>query len=138
MNNYTLDNDISLLYVTAGSFPAGIMTAHEQLHSKITFNNQRKYYGISFPDATGTIIYKAAAEEIYAGEAAEKGLETFILKKGTYACVTVSNYMGNTAAIGEAFQQLLKHPQLDPQGSCVEWYVSKQDVQCMVRLTQSY
>lgn len=136
MNNYTLDNDISLMYVTAGSFPAGIMAAHEQLHSKIAFNNQRKYYGISYPDASATIIYKAAAEEMYAGEAAEKGLETFILKKGEYACITVSNYMSNTTAIGEAFQQLLKHPQLDPQGACVEWYVSKQDVQCMVHLTQ--
>ena len=134
MNNYSLDKDITLMYVTATSFPDGVMAAHQQLHAKIPSNAERKYYGISNPDQSGNIIYKAAAEEMYAGEAAEKGLETFILKSGEYACILVSNYMNNTAAIGEAFQKLLKHPQLDPLGFCLEWYLSKADVQCMVPL----
>jgi hypothetical protein len=136
MEQITLYKDIVLLYVTAGSFPDGVMAAHQQLHSMIPFSADRKYYGISFPGEGGTIIYKAAAEEMYPGEAAEKGLETFIVKKGEYTSILVSNYMNDKAAIGETFQKLLKHPQLDPKGFCLEWYVSKEDVQCMVPLKQ--
>jgi predicted transcriptional regulator YdeE len=136
MEQITLDKDIVLLYVTASSFPDGIMAAHQQLHSMIPFSAERKYYGISFPE-DDKIIYKAAAEEIHPGEAAEKGLETFTVKKGEYASIPVSNFMSDTKAIGEAFQKLLKHPQLDPKGFCLEWYVSKEDVQCMVPLKQN-
>ena len=136
MEKYTLDNDISLLCVRAASFPDGIMAAHQQLHSLIPFSTQRKYFGISFPDATGTIIYKAAAEELINDEAAEKGLETFILKKGEYNSIVISNYMDDLPAIGNAFKELLAIPGIDPEGACVEWYLSKTDVQCMVRLKQ--
>ena len=136
MEQITLNKDIVLLYVTASSFPDGIMAAHQQLHSMIPFSAERKYYGISFPE-DGKIIYKAAAEEMYPGEAAEKGLETFTVKKGEYASILVRNYMHDKAAIGETFQKLLKHPQLDPKGFCLEWYVSKEDVQCMVPLKQN-
>lgn len=134
MNNYILDKDITLMYVTATTFPEGVMAAQRQLHAKISFNAERKYYGISYPDKSGNIIYKAAAEEMYAGEAAEKELETFVVKKGEYASIIVTDYMNEKAAIGEAFQKLLKHPQLDPQGFCLEWYLSRTDVQCMVPL----
>lgn len=134
MNNFTLDKDITLMYVTASSFPEGVMAAHQQLHAKIAFNTERKYYGISYPNKNGSIIYKAAAEEMNEGEATEKGLDTFIVKKGVYASIIVPDYMTEKAAIGEAFQKLLKHPQLDPQGFCLEWYLSKTDVQCMVPL----
>ena len=133
MNDYTIDREIKVMYVTAGSFPDGVLEAHQQLHSKIPFSQERKYFGISFPE-DGVIIYKAAAEEMYTGEAAEKGFETYTIRTGKYACMVVSNYMNNTAAIGEAFQNLLKHPQLDPEGYCLEWYISQQDVQCMVPL----
>lgn len=137
MTAYFLKHDLELLYVRAASFPAGILAAHEQLHSKIHFTTERKYYGISFPGADGQIIYIAAAEKLDDNEDVETGLEVFVLKKGQYACITVHNYMSNTAAIGEAFQQLLQHPQLDTQGACVEWYYSNEDVQCMVRLTET-
>jgi predicted transcriptional regulator YdeE len=134
MNNYIIDKDITLMYVKASSFPDGVMAAHQQLHASIPLNTERKYYGISYPDQSGDIIYKAAAEEMHAGEAAQKGLETFIVKKGAYASIIVPDYMNENSAIGEAFQKLLKHPQLDPQGFCLEWYLSKTDVQCMVPL----
>ena len=134
MNNYTIDEDITLMYVTAASFPDGIMAAFQQLQSKASYTAETIYYGISFPDKNGSIIYKAAAEAKNQEEAAEAGLETFIVKKGTYACILVQDFMKHTAAVGEAFQQLLKHPQLDPQGFCLEMYRNKTDVQCMVPL----
>lgn len=136
MQQYKLDKDLTLMYVTASSFPGGVLAAHQKLHSLIPFSGKRKYFGISFPDRTGTIIYKAAAEALTEGEAAEKELETWILKAGTYSAITINNYMDDIPEIGKAFEKLLTHPQLDPQGACVEWYLSDKDVQCMVRLKQ--
>lgn len=136
MEKYTLDKDITLFYVTAVSFPGGVLAAHQQLHALIPFSTQRKYFGISFPDATGTIIYKAAAEELIEGEGKEKGLETFLLKKGEYNSILIHNYMDDIPAIGKAFKELLAIPGIDPEGACVEWYLSNKDVQCMVRLKQ--
>lgn len=134
MTEYTLKHDMELLYITAASFPDGVMAAHEQLQAVLQFTTERKYYGISFPGADGNIMYKAAAEKMHEGEEMESGLEIFLLKKGLYASILVQDYMNHIPAIGEAFQTLLKHPKLDPGGACVEWYINEADVQCMVRL----
>lgn len=44
--------------------------------------------------------------------------------------------MDDIPAIGKAFKELLAIPGIDPEGACVEWYLSNKDVQCMVRLKQ--
>ncbi len=63
METTTFDNDITILYVTAASFPEGIMNAHNHLHTLVPFYKNRKYFGISRPEHGG-ITYKAAAEEL--------------------------------------------------------------------------
>ena len=77
MEEYQLLNDISAMYITASSFPDGVLAAHQKLHSLVPMNDnpERKYFGISFP-IDGTIVYKAGAEELTAGEAEKSGLET--------------------------------------------------------------
>ncbi|MEW5844397.1 MAG: hypothetical protein AB1775_14150 [Bacteroidota bacterium] len=40
----------------------------------------RNFFGISSPNREGDIIYKAAVEELFAGEAEKLGCETFIIK----------------------------------------------------------
>jgi predicted transcriptional regulator YdeE len=134
MEKYKIDKDSILMYVPATSFPDGVLAAHQQLHSLIPFSTQRKYYGISYGGANDAIIYKAAAEELTTGEALEKKLETFILKKGEYNSILISNYMDDIPAIGRAFTKLLASPNLDPNGYCVEWYLNDRDVKCMVKL----
>ncbi len=42
--------------------------------------------------------------------------------------------MKDLPAIGNTFQQMIARPDIDPEGYCVEWYLSDKDVQCMVRL----
>jgi predicted transcriptional regulator YdeE len=134
MEKYRIDKDSTLMCVPATSFPDGVLAAHQQLHSLIPFSTQRKYYGISYGGTNGTIIYKAAAEELTEGEAAEKKLETFILKNGEYNSILIKNYMDDIPAIGKAFTKLLASPNLDPNGYCVEWYLNDRDVKCMVKL----
>jgi hypothetical protein len=133
MEAITIDKDIKVFYVTAISFPDGIMEAHQKLHSLVPFSTNRRYFGISRPEK-GVIVYKAAAEEINPGEAKKFNLDELVLKKGKYISATINDYMKDIPAIDKTFKKLLSNPDIDPQGYCVEWYLSQKDVRCMVRL----
>ena len=130
------EHDIKVFYITATSFPDGIQAAHEELHALVPFSTDRKYFGISRPGNNGPIIYQAAAEEIKKGEAEKLNCDTLILKKGKYISLTIYDYIKDLQSISKAFQQLLTTPGLDPQGYCIEWYVSNKDVKCMIRLEE--
>lgn len=134
MEMLTFNNDIQVMYVQADSFPNGVLAAHQKLHGKIPFSTGRKYLGISRPEGGGGIQYKAGAEVLAPGEPAQYGFDTLVLPKGNYISVTINNYMKDLPAIGNTFQQLIKQPGIDPEGYCVEWYISDKDVICMVRV----
>lgn len=133
MEEVTLDNDIKVFYITAASFPEGVMDAHKKLHELVSSSADRKFFGISRPE-NGTIVYRAAAEEIEQAEAEKSGCDTLVLKKGKYICSTINDFMKDIQSIGKSFENLLTHPGLDPNGYCVEWYLNKKDVKCMIRL----
>ena len=134
MEHYHLDRDIRLICLRASSFPTGVANAHQRLHSLLPATQRRMIYGISWPDGKGSLIYMAGVEETYPGETEQLGGETFIVKKGTYSSILIHNYMSNMSAFGQAFKQLTADPAIDPQGACVEMYLSEVDVRCMVRL----
>jgi len=136
METILQEQDIKVFYVTATSFPDGIRDAHEKLHALVPFSTDRKYFGISRPENNGLIVYRAAAEEIKKGEAERLNCGTLILKKGKYISLAIHDYMKDIQSINKAFQQLLYFPGLDPQGYCVEWYVTNKDVKCMIRLNE--
>ena len=123
METIILDNDIKVFYITATSFPDGIMDAHKKLHALVPFSTDRKYFGISRPEKDGVIVYKAAAEEINQGEAEKLNCDTLVLEKGKYICLTINNYMKDIQSIDRSFKTLLSYPDLDPKGYCVEWYL---------------
>jgi hypothetical protein len=134
MELHTFDHDIRVLTVDAESFPDGIMDAHEELHALIPFSEDRRYFGISRPE-NGAIVYCAGAEELQPGEAEKWNCGTVVLKKGNYLCIHIEDYMEDTPSIRQAFERLLAQPGIDQDGYCVEWYVSKKEVNCMVRLS---
>jgi len=101
----------------------------------VPFTTSRRYYGLSRPE-NGTIVYRAAAEELWVGEGKKLKCDTIVIRKGNYICLTVHDYMKHVHLIRDAFDELLSSPELDPQGYCVEWYISEQDVKCMIRLKQ--
>jgi hypothetical protein len=135
MEKYMIDHDISLMYIQAVSFPLGVGGAFKELEGKLGNNQGRPRYGISFPDGKGGIIYRAAAEEAFDGEAAQAGCEAFIVHKGTFASTYIEDWKKDESSIGHAFNELLKHPQLDKQGYCLEIYPNGNDVRCLVPLT---
>ncbi|MFN7118939.1 MAG: transcriptional regulator [Saprospiraceae bacterium] len=134
MSLFQLEKDIQVLCVTADSFPNGIAAAFQKVHALVPNSNERKTFGISYANQAGDIIYKAAVSGKDENEAETLGLETFIIKRGTYISTIIHNYMQATSAIGEAFSQMLNDPRIDPQGACIEWYINDKEVQCMVRL----
>ncbi len=137
METIILEKDIKVFYVTAITFPNGIGEAIQKLHSLFPFSKERRIFGLSRPENNGGIIYRAAAEEMYEGEAEKLQCNTLIIPKGKYIALEVIDFRKDITSIGRAFQQLLKHPDLDPQGYCVELYANdKEVVTCMIRLDE--
>ncbi len=133
MENVTLENDVTVFYLTAASFPDGIQNVHARLHSLIADSKERMTFGISRPE-NGKIIYRVGFEEKYTGEGAVFDCATLVLKKGTYSCIRVIDFMKDPVSIKNAFTTLLSQPNFDREGYCVEWYLNDRDVDCMLRM----
>jgi hypothetical protein len=133
MNQYNLQEDIKVFYISATSFPAGVQEAHQQLHRLVPFSPERMYFGISRPGPGGAIEYKAAASELTEGDLSIHGLSAFIIQKGIYVFTDIPDFMKNIPAIGKTFQLLLTDKTIDPNGACIEWYMTEKNCRCMVR-----
>lgn len=138
METIVLENDIKVFYVTAKSFPQGIDSATKKLHSLFPFSMERRIFGLSRPENNNGIIYRAAAEEMYEGEAEKLKCKTLIIPKGKYIALLVNDFRKDVMSIDRAFRQLLDQPNLDPEGYCVEQYATdKEAVTCMIRLDKN-
>jgi hypothetical protein len=136
MEQYHISDNIEVIFLTATKFPEDVPATYERLHALIPNNPLRRYFGISHPDVTGTIIYKAAAEILPSDHFTNAELQEFTIAKGDFAAQYIVNHFQDSNCIGNAFQELLKHPQLDPSGYCLEVYkdYTDIDVHCMVRI----
>ncbi|NML38074.1 transcriptional regulator [Chitinophaga sp. G-6-1-13] len=136
MENFTIEQDIPVWYVAAASFPEGVPAAWAELHGLLPGSTGRQFYGISHPDQTGKITYKAGVAATSPEEAWQYGTPEVTVRKGVYASEMLQ--LGSDAGrqIGEAFLRLLKHPALDPQGYCLEMYLDGGMVRCMVPLVE--
>jgi hypothetical protein len=135
MEIYYIDKDIKVFYVTATSFPNGVGGAFQKLLSFLPHPNDRLLYAISSPNEKGIIIYKAAAEESFPGEGEQNGCETFLIKKGKYCSELLLDWRKDESIVGKTFQKLLKHPDLDRKGYCLEIYPNEKDIRCLVPLS---
>jgi len=134
MEKYFIEKDIKTFYVTATDFPAGVLKAHQTLHALLPATAKRTFYGISFPGKDRAIIYRAAVEESYAGEAEQLHCDTFIIRKGRYISELLKDFMEDVTMVGKTFQQLLALPDLDSNGYCLEIYPNEKDMICLVKL----
>lgn len=137
MEIQNLKDDITVFCIKAESFPDGIGAAHQKLHSILPDEKHRKFFGISYPDRSGKITYKAAVEESYPGEGEKFGCETFIIKKGEYLSETLINWRKDESVVAGTFQKMLQDPRLDSNGYCLEIYPNQSDMICMVKLDSS-
>ena len=134
MEIFTLDKDIPVICFPAVSFPNGVKAAHEKLHSTVPFDPGRGYYGLSWSDGRGGIVYKAAAGQLHDGEAAQYGGDPFVIRKGQYLSAMLFNFPDDMGGFGRIFEEMLADVRIDPNGYCVEVYLNERDVRCMVLL----
>jgi hypothetical protein len=136
MDKYSINKNIEVVFLTAPTFPNDVPTTFEKLHSLIPDNPNRRYFGISHPDKTGKINYKAAAEILPSDTFDQPELQKFSIEKGEFVTKYIVNHFKDSSSIGTAFQELLAHPLLDPNGYCLEVYknYTDVDVHCMVRI----
>ena len=134
MEKYFLNTDIHVFYVQANSFPDDIKPAFDKLHSLIKMTTNRRFFGISYLEKPGKIIYRAAVEEDYPGEGKSLGCESFTIRKGEYINQYIQDFMKDIQVIGKTFEQLLKFPDIDPNGYCLELYEGMVNVRCLVPL----
>jgi len=71
METYNLKNDLKVFGKEVRTFPLGVAEAFHDLLTMIPDGSHRAYYGLSHIDEMGKIIYKAAAEENYAGASSD-------------------------------------------------------------------
>ena len=129
-----IPNDIVVCCIRAESFPGGVLAAHQQLHRLIPQKPGRNYYGISYPDVNRTILYKAAVNMLNYDEPEKLNCETDVIKAGKYYSTILTDFMSDIPAISHIFNQLLHHPDLDPDGYCLEIYINDTDVKLLVKL----
>jgi hypothetical protein len=134
MTRLILENDITAYTLKASSFPDGVLAAHQQLHALVPYSVERKYFGFSRPEGAGSIEYYAGAEELEKGELARHNLSIFTIPAGAYIYMDIPDFRKNIPAIGQTFQALLGEKNIDPNGACVEWYLSDSVCRCMVRI----
>lgn len=118
----------------AGSFPDGVKPAFQYMHSLVEFDPQRMQLGLSKILSDGGMDYWAGSQELIEGEFQKHNLKTIELPAGEYKYVSVTGYMQNIPAIGEAFQYLLANTEHEEEPMGVEWYVSIEEVWCMLKV----
>jgi hypothetical protein len=133
---FHLEQDITVLCVTAERFPEGVLAAHQKLHSLVRFFPERKYFGISHPAGQGKIVYHAATEQLPEDNADLPGCDIFFIKKGAYISIEIANFMADISSISRTFELLLQDSRIDPNGYCLEWYLGQHDVRCMVPVVE--
>ena len=136
MESLHIAENIEVVFLKASNFPHDVPATYERLHALIPDDANRRYFGISHPDKTGAIQYKAAAEILPTEDVTNTELQRFTIEKGNFSGIYIVNHFQDSNCIGAAFQELLKQPQLDPNGYCLEVYknYTDLDVHCMVRI----
>lgn len=135
MEKITIEKDIKVLCLRAMSFPDDMIETHRKLRMLFLFNGKRQYFGLSHLDHDKEkILYRAAAEELEEDEVERLHCESFTIKSGEYASITIPDFMKDISAVGKVFAELLRSPNVDPEAYCLEWYLNDTDVRCMVPL----
>ncbi len=134
METYIIEKNMIVFGKVVKNFPQGIGEAFDALIKMISGKFDRDYYGISYMDKNGKMIYYAAAIEKYNGEAEKFNCEKLTIEKGKYICVTVKNWPQKTNSINTVFQEIMKNDKADKTKPAIEWYKNDDEMLCMVKL----
>jgi hypothetical protein len=129
---FNLKEDLKVLGFQVKDCSSGIGEAFETLVNMLPGGFNRSYYGISEMSKDG-MIYKAAALELYEGEAEKYSCNRFTIEKGEYLAVTLRDWRKNLGSIKDIFSIMHADARVDKSKSCVEWYKNDEEMICMIR-----
>jgi hypothetical protein len=136
METYNLKTDLKVLGKEVPTFPLGVGEAFHALINMIPDGSNRAYYGLSHMDETGKIIYKAAAEEKYEGEAEKYNCERYIIEKGEYLTATITDWRDKTDCIKDVFHDMMEDDRADKSKEVIEWYKTETEMLCLVKMKE--
>ena len=133
MEKHLIPHDLPVFGIQVTHFPEGIGECFDQLIKMISGKFDRDYYGISYMDINGKMVYFATALEKEEGEAKKFNCQRLIIEKGTYLSITVHDWRKKTDQIKGIFDSLLQNKEADKTKPAIEWYKNDQDMQCMLK-----
>lgn len=136
MQVYFLEDDISVFGFHVQTFPNGIGEAFDVLVSAVPEGLNRSYYGLSHMDANNKVVYIASVEEKESGEGRKRNFKNYVIRKGNYMYVVVTDWMKKVDSMKDIFHVMMNDPRADLTTPCVEWYKSDEEMWCMLKTTE--
>jgi predicted transcriptional regulator YdeE len=134
MEKYTLENDIKIYCREVKTFPQGIPAAFDELSKKLPAAGDKTFYGISYNNKAGDIVYKVAVATSVKWDGEKSGYEPYTIPKGEYITEKIADWKTSIPLIGSTFMKLNEQPGVLPHALCVEWYKTNTELLCMVRV----
>jgi hypothetical protein len=133
MEKINIADEIKVFGIQVKTFPKGIDEAFDQLIKMLPGGFNRSFYGISFMDKNGAMIYIAAAIEMFEGEAEEYNCESYTIEKGIYLAEKITLWRTKTDCINKIFHQLMEESSADKTKPAIEWYRNEVEMFCMIK-----
>lgn len=133
MKLYKQTEDLSIIGIQVKNFPNGIKEAFDSLIKVL--GSKRAYYGVSWLDESDSVKYYAMAREIFPGEGKRYNYELLTIEKGEYQTEAVQDWLSKTEGIKEVFHGLMANNKPDKSHPCIEWYISDEEMLCMVKIS---
>lgn len=132
MEKYNLTNDIKVFGLPVKTFPSGVAEMFHELIKK-TGDESRAYYGIS-EFKNDKMVYYAAAEERFEGEAEKYNCEKLKIEKGNYLTDKLLDWRNKTDCIKDVFAEIIQDPRVNKTKPAIEWYKDDIEMMCMVEM----
>ena len=131
MDTYVIKEDIPVIGLHVTGFPAGIKEAFDTLADR--FGTERDYFGLSWMNKAEGVEYYAMTRkdptETISGDLAQLNIP-----QGRYRSEELRDWMSKTGQVREVFERLLAGLGSPAPGRpCVEWYLSDDQMLCLVK-----
>lgn len=133
MEKYRIPEDIKTFGIQVKTFPNGIGETFDKLSKELEKSTNRAWYGISWMDGKGKVVYYANSAELFPGEAERYGYETLVIEKGEYYSESLRNWRSNLDCIKDVFHDMMESGKTDNSKPCIEWYKSDDEMLCLIR-----
>jgi predicted transcriptional regulator YdeE len=137
MEKIIVDQNINVFGMEVKTFPSGVGEAFDKLIKMLPNGFDRSFYGISYMEPGGKMVYIAAAEEREQGEAEKYNCEKYTIEKGTYIAEKITWWRQQLQCIKDTFHRMMQQENVNREKPAVEWYKSEEEMFCMVKELQT-